>query len=198
MHEDRLGSPGGAQALGVQRLASSVHLEPESQPLGPKPDVNAPPRSRPFCRLLSQAPEGRPHRTSAAHTHPAATTCTYLLPPRERRAAPGYEWRGRRPPTRVQTPCCLRALGTGQTMAVGGVPDIPAHLLPRRRGSHIRTRLTGMGLDKCGLGGGPEGLAECCHQWTWAEADAGCPHPSSPLAGVSPRLRDRSGTFISG
>lgn len=85
-----------------------------------------------------------------------------------------------------------------QAGGCGGVPDISARLFPRRRGPHIRKPRTGVGLDKSGLGGGPEGPAECRLQWTWAEADAGCPRPSSPQQVCLPWLRDRCGTFISG
>lgn len=176
-----------------------MHLELQSQPLGPKPVVNVPLSVQAFLPAhvsgSRRLPRTSPVQRTPISLPPPAPPCSHLG---RGEPLPGCEWRGGHPCHETADALLSSSIGHQADDGCAGVPDIPARLLPGRRGSHIRTPLAGVGLAKTGLGGGPKGPAECCLQWTWAEADAGRPRPSSPLAGMAPLLRDCSGTFVSG
>lgn len=162
-----------------------MHPEPESQPLRPSPAVNAPPSVQAIlpARVSGSRRSPPPHQCG---TRPSCCYHPHLPAPTEGEEGcfQGMSGGGDVLPRECGRPAAFEHWTPGRWLR--WVPDISAHLLPRRRGPRIRKPRTGVGLDKSGLGGGPEGPAECRLQWTWAEADAGCPRPSSPLAGVSP------------
>lgn len=162
-----------------------MHPEPESQPLRPNPAVNAPPSVQAIlpARVSGSRRSPPPHQCG---TRPSC--CYHPHPPAPTEGEEGrFQGMSGGGDVLHESADTLLPSSIGhQAGGCSGVPDISARLLPRWRGPRIRKPRTGVGLDKSGLGGGPEGPAECRLQWTWAEADAGCPRPSSPLAGVSP------------